>query len=72
MCLAVPAKVIEISDGGGTVSVQGNNFRADFAMLENVKLGDFVLVHAGFAIKKYDPEEAREVLKLWEEIRGKT
>jgi hydrogenase expression/formation protein HypC len=72
MCLAVPAKVIEISDGGGVVSVQGNNFRADFAMLEDVKLGDFVLVHAGFAIKKYDPEEAREVLKLWKEIEGKT
>ncbi len=72
MCLAIPAKVIEISDGGGVVSVQGNNFRADFAMLEDVKLGDFVLVHAGFAIKKYDPEEAREVMKLWEEIRGKT
>ena len=72
MCLAIPAKVIEISDGGGVVSVQGNNFRADFAMLEDVKLGDFVLVHAGFAIKKYDPEEAREVMKLWEEIRKKT
>jgi hydrogenase expression/formation protein HypC len=72
MCLAVPAKVIEISDGAGVVSVRGNNFRADFAMLEDVKLGDFVLVHAGFAIKKYDLEEAREVLSLWREIEGKT
>ncbi|RKY29253.1 MAG: HypC/HybG/HupF family hydrogenase formation chaperone [Planctomycetota bacterium] len=72
MCLAVPAKVIEISGSGGTVSVRGNNFQADFAMLEDVKLGDFVLVHAGFAIKKYDTEEAREVLKLWKEIEEKT
>jgi len=68
MCLAVPAKVIEIDGSGGTVSVLGNNVRADFTMLEGVEIDDFVLFHAGFAIRKYDPEEAEEVLKLWSEI----
>lgn len=71
MCLAIPAKVIEISDGSGIVSVQGNNIKADFTMLDDVGLGDFVLLHAGFAIKKYAPEDAQEILKIWAEMKGK-
>jgi hydrogenase expression/formation protein HypC len=71
MCLAVPAKVIEISGSRGVVSVRGNNIKADFTMLDDVKLGDFVLIHAGFAIKKYDPEDAREILKIWDEVKEK-
>jgi hydrogenase assembly chaperone HypC/HupF len=46
----------------------GNRFKAKTTLLENVKLGDLVLVHAGFAITKVDEEEARKTWNLIEEI----
>ena len=67
MCLAIPAKVIEISDFNARVDMGGNMREANLSLLEDVKVGDYVIVHAGFAISKYDAEEARLTLKLLRE-----
>jgi hydrogenase expression/formation protein HypC len=71
MCLAVPHVLVEITGPGtaigraGTIEVE---IRTD--LLENPSPGDRVLVHAGFAIERLQPEEASEVEALWEEIRA--
>ena len=67
MCLAVPAKVVELSGDEAVVDVGGNRMRANVALLDGVSLGDYVLVHAGFAINKYNPDEAREILAVYDE-----
>lgn len=69
MCLAVPSKVIEIRDKIATIDVYGA--RRDVSLLllpEGVELGDYVLVHAGFAIQKVDREAGEEALRLIKEI----
>lgn len=69
MCLAVPSKVIGIRDTIATIDVYGA--RRDVSLLllpEEVGIGDYVLVHAGFAIQKIDEETAHDALKLIEEI----
>jgi len=68
MCLAVPAKVIEINDLSARVDVEGNVREANLALLEDVKVGDYVMLHAGFGISKYDPEEAKKTLRLLREM----
>jgi len=70
MCLAVPAKILEINDLAARVDVGGNVREANIALVEGVEVGDYVLLHAGFAISKYDPEEARRTLELLEEVLG--
>ena len=67
MCLAVPAKIIGLEGSRATVEVPGNRFQADVTMVD-VSVGDYVLVHAGFAIERYDPEVAKELLQLWEDV----
>jgi hydrogenase expression/formation protein HypC len=64
MCLAVPAKVVELEGPSALVDVQGNRVAADVTLLREVSVGDYVLVHAGFAIRRYEREEAEEVLAL--------
>jgi len=69
MCLAIPSKVVAIKDKMGTIDVSGVRREVSLLLLpEEVTLGDFVLVHAGFAIQKIDPEAAEEALKLIQEI----
>ena len=68
MCLAVPAKVVELRGFVAEVDIGGNRREASVALLDNVEVGDYVLVHAGFAISKYEQEEAMETLKLWDEV----
>jgi hydrogenase expression/formation protein HypC len=68
MCLAIPAQVIEINGPIATVAVLGNTTTADISLLENIHTGDYVLVHAGFAIQKYDEEEAKITLELLKEL----
>ncbi len=65
MCLAVPARVVEITDEQSCrVDVGGSTLKINRVLLEDVEVGDVVLVHAGFAIEKYDPDTAAEVLDL--------
>lgn len=68
MCLAIPAKIVEIEDNMGTIDMEGIQREVSLLLLEDAKLGDYVIVHAGFAIHKIDEEEAMESLKLLREM----
>jgi hydrogenase expression/formation protein HypC len=69
MCLGIPAKVIQVDESGqGKVDYLGTKVKTNFSLLENIKVGDWVIVHAGFAISRLDEEEARETLSLLREI----
>ena len=64
MCLAVPMRVEKIEDNLGTVDSAGVKVQADFSLVPEAKVGEYVLVHAGFAIEVLKPAEAEETLKL--------
>lgn len=66
MCLAVPAKIIEIDNQMATVEIGGSRREASLILLPDATLGDYVLLHAGFAISRLDEEEALETLRLFE------
>jgi hydrogenase expression/formation protein HypC len=68
MCLSVPAKIIQIDQQMAEVDVLGNRHTASLALIDDAKVGDYVLVHAGFAITKMSPEDAAETLSLWQAI----
>jgi hydrogenase expression/formation protein HypC len=68
MCLSLPAKVISIEGEMAEVSVGGAVFRAGLQMVNDVAVGDYVLLHAGFAIEKLKEEEALETLRLLQEM----
>lgn len=71
MCLAVPAKIVSIDGMTAHVDMMGNSSTADISLLENVRVGDYIMVHVGFAIQKYDQTEALLTLSLIEEMLGK-
>lgn len=68
MCLAIPAKVVNISGDSARVDFGEGVLRDVNIMLVDAKVGDYVLVHAGYAIQVLGEEEARETLRLWNEI----
>ncbi len=68
MCLAVPARIIGLENQMATVELGGLTRQASTALLPEAALGDYVLVHAGFAISLVDEQEALETLRLFEEI----
>ncbi len=68
MCLSVPAMVLKIEGDMADVSVGGAVFKAGLQMVENIKAGDYILLHAGFAIQKLDEKEALETLQLLKEM----
>jgi hydrogenase expression/formation protein HypC len=69
MCLAVPLKVVAVEGNEATVDLGGVRSRARLDLLEEeVKPGDYVLVHTGFAIRRLDPRDAQETLKLFDEL----
>ena len=68
MCWAIPAKVKEINGAIGKVELEGTSREVGLQLLEDVHVGDYVLVHAGFAIQKVDEREAEETLKLFDEM----
>ena len=70
MCLAIPAKVVEITGSNAKVDF-GGTFRDVNVSLVDAKKDDYVLVHAGYAIQVMDKKEANETMKLWEEMLGK-
>ena len=70
MCLGVPAKVISIEQDLATVRLGGVDYKASLRLLQDVRVGDYILLHAGFAIEKVDPAEAEETLKLIRELVG--
>ncbi|MGA1861823.1 HypC/HybG/HupF family hydrogenase formation chaperone [Deferribacter thermophilus] len=64
MCLGLPGKVLEIKDFSAVVDIAGTKREVSTMMLaEEIEVGDYVMVHVGFAIAKMDPKEAEETLK---------
>ena len=68
MCLAIPARIVELEKDNAIVDAMGNRWRAKTTLLPEAKLGDLVLIHAGFAISLVDEEEAKETWQLLAEI----
>lgn len=69
MCLGVPMQVLEIHDDTVLAEIDGVQREASLMMLgEPVAVGDYVIVHAGFAIARIDPAEAEETLRMMREI----
>jgi len=68
MCLAIPAKLVEKKGIQGLAEIGGVKREVDLRMLEDVKVGDYIIIHAGFAIQKLDTEEAEETLEMLREI----
>ncbi|TWH45188.1 HypC/HybG/HupF family hydrogenase formation chaperone [Sporomusa sp. KB1] len=68
MCLAVPAKIIERSEFLGTVDISGVTREVSLMLLPDAVVGDYVLIHAGFAIQTIDEEEALRTLELFKEL----
>jgi hydrogenase expression/formation protein HypC len=68
MCLAVPARIVELDGDKATVDAMGNRFSARTTLIPEVKLGDLVLVHAGFAIALVSEDEAKKTWQLIQEL----
>lgn len=64
MCLAIPAKIVKIENGMGTIDMDGTRREVSLLLQEDARVGDYVIVHAGFAIHRVDEEEALESLKF--------
>ncbi|HIE44544.1 MAG TPA: HypC/HybG/HupF family hydrogenase formation chaperone [Candidatus Omnitrophica bacterium] len=68
MCLAVPMRVLKIEGSEAIVELEGVKRKISLGLLDNVGVGEYVIVHAGFAIQKVDEKEAEETISLLKEI----
>lgn len=68
MCLSIPGKVLSITGQSAEVDVGGTRTQARTDLLDDVKIGDYVLVHTGYAIQKYDTKEAEETLQALKDV----
>jgi len=70
MCLAVPGRIVTKEETVGVVDVRGNRLRAGLALVPEAEVGDWVLVHAGFAITTITPQDAAETNALLDQMEG--
>ncbi len=68
MCLAIPAKVISVEGASALVTIEDVEYKASLLLLTDVQPGDYIMLHAGFAIEKVDAAEAEETLRLLNEL----
>lgn len=68
MCLALPCKVVAIDGDNATIDVSGMQKTISLALVDDVAVGDYVIVHVGYALTKLDPEEAEKTLALFAEM----
>jgi hydrogenase expression/formation protein HypC len=68
MCLAVPAKIVSCESDSAVVDLHGNRVQVSIMLVPEAKLDDWVLVHAGFAIKVLDAEDAEETWRILEDL----
>jgi hydrogenase expression/formation protein HypC len=72
MCLALPVKVVEIGSGAASdravVDLGGVRKEISLALLDGVQVGDYVILHVGYALSRLDPEEAERTLALFSEL----
>ena len=69
MCLAVPVKIVTIRDETATVEIGGVRRECNIALIDDPQVGDYVLIHAGFAIKKWTEEDVREYEALFKDVQ---
>ena len=67
MCLAIPSRITKIENNMATIDVEGVQREASLLLLEDARVGDYVIVHAGFAISKLDQAAAQETLDILRE-----
>lgn len=68
MCLSIPAKIDSIDGDMAQVNVGGVTYKASLQLLDDVEVGDYILLHTGFAIQKISEEEAKETLQTFREF----
>lgn len=68
MCLAVPGQIVSKEDGMGVIDVRGNRLRAGLVLVPDAGVGDWVLLHAGFAITTITPDDAAETNALLDQM----
>ena len=68
MCLAVPARIMSLTGDLATIDLGGVSREASLSLTPEARVGDYVLLHAGFAIQTLDEAEAQETLRLFEEM----
>ncbi|MBL8487684.1 MAG: HypC/HybG/HupF family hydrogenase formation chaperone [Rhodocyclaceae bacterium] len=69
MCLAIPARIVEMPNPeNAIVDLGGVRKEVSLALVEDAAVGDYVIVHVGYALQKLDPEEARKTLELFAEM----
>ncbi len=68
MCLSVPAKLTEVTGDMGKASIGGSIIEVGLQLIEDPKVGEYVLIHTGFALEKIDEEEALKTLELLREL----
>ncbi|MBN0988270.1 HypC/HybG/HupF family hydrogenase formation chaperone [Amphritea pacifica] len=69
MCLAIPVEVVEILDSDTAIAdIGGVRKQINVALIEDLAVGDYVILHVGYALNKIDPEEARKTLELFAEL----
>ena len=72
MCLAVPGKIVEIKNKEAKIDMNGVCVKAGTDLVDDVKIGDFVIVHSGFILQKMSLEEAEKTLELFEQMQVET
>ncbi len=70
MCIAIPGKIVEIDFPFAIVDFKGTKRKIRIDLIDDAKVGDWVLVHVGIAIQKVDEEEARKTAELLEQVFG--
>jgi hydrogenase expression/formation protein HypC len=70
MCLGIPVKIIEKHGSVGIAEYKGIRKEIGLDLVDEIQPGDWVILHAGFAIQKIDQEEARKTLRLFEELES--
>ena len=68
MCLAIPAQIVSIDGDNGIVDIGGVQKVISLALVDEVAVGDYVIIHVGYALQKLDPEEAAKTLALFAEL----
>jgi len=69
MCLGIPMRIVEISGDEGIVTSGGLKKKANLSLVKGLKPGDYILMHAGFAIEKIKDDEARKTLKALRNLK---
>jgi hydrogenase expression/formation protein HypC len=71
MCLAIPVRVVELRDGEmAVVDLDGIRKEISLALVDDVRIGDYVILHVGYALARLDPEEAERTLALFASAAG--